>query len=50
VMHPARSKAAIPGRLFYGQTEAQTNPNTPSSDQQNLFTVRNANDPAACPP
>jgi len=50
VMHPARSKAVIPGRLFYGQTEEQTNPNTPSSDTQNLFTVRNANDPNACPP
>ena len=50
VMHPARSRAAIPGRLYYGQTEEQTNPNTPSSDLQNLFTVRNANDPAACPP
>jgi starch-binding outer membrane protein, SusD/RagB family len=50
VMHPARGKALIPGRLYYGQTEEQTNPNTPRSDQQNLFTVRNANDPAACPP
>ena len=50
VMHPARGKAVIPGRLYYGQTEEQTNPNTPSSDQQNLFTVRNANDPNACPP
>jgi hypothetical protein len=49
-MHPARSKTVIPGRLYYGQTEEQTNPNTPKSDQQNLFTVRNANDPAACPP
>jgi hypothetical protein len=50
LMHPARSKPAIPGRLFYGQTEEQTNSNTPSSDSQNLFTFRNANDPAACPP
>jgi hypothetical protein len=50
VMHPARGKAVIPGRLYYGQTEEQTNPNTPSSDQQNLFTVRNTNDPNACPP
>jgi hypothetical protein len=50
LMHPARSRAAIPGRLYYGQTEEQTNSNTPRSDQQNLFTVRNANDPAACPP
>jgi hypothetical protein len=50
VMHPARGKTVIPGRLYYGQTEEQTNSNTPSSDQQNLVTVRNANDPAACPP
>ena len=50
VMHPARGKAVIPGRLYYGQTEEQTNPNTPSSDTQNLFTFRNANDPNACPP
>ena len=50
VMHPARGKTVIPGRLYYGQTEEQTNPNTPPSSQQNLATVRNANDPAACPP
>jgi hypothetical protein len=57
VMHPARGKSVIPGRLYYGQTEEQTNGSaqygpghTPSSDEQNLFTVRNANDPAACPP
>jgi hypothetical protein len=50
VMHPARGKAVIPGRLLYGQTEEQTNPNTPASEQQNLFTVRNANDPNACAP
>lgn len=50
VMHPARGKAVIPGRIYYGQTEEQTNPNTPPSDSQNLFTVRNANDPNPCPP
>lgn len=50
VMHPARGKANIPGRLYYGQTEEQTNSNTPPSEDQNLFTVRNANDPNACPP
>lgn len=48
-MKPARGKSVIPGRFFYGQTEEQTNSNTPSSDAQNLFTVRNWNDPAACP-
>ena len=47
-LKPALGKSRIPGRLFYGQTEEQTNPNTPSSNSQNLFTVRNANDPNAC--
>lgn len=45
---PALGKTAIPGRLYYGETEEQTNPNTPSSADQNLFTVRNPNDPAGC--
>jgi hypothetical protein len=45
---PARNKTVIPGRLFYGQTEEQTNPNTPPSTAQNLTTVRNWNDPNAC--
>lgn len=36
----------IPGRLFYGQQERQTNPNIPPPDQQ---PKRNANDPNACP-
>jgi len=35
----------IPGRLFYGQQERQTNPNIPQPDQQPR---RNTNDPAAC--
>lgn len=48
VLKPSRGKARIPGRLFYGQTEEQTNPHTPSADAQNLFTVRNWNDPNAC--
>ncbi|HXT14056.1 MAG TPA: SusD/RagB family nutrient-binding outer membrane lipoprotein [Gemmatimonadaceae bacterium] len=47
-LKPARSKSRIPGRIFYGLTEEQTNPNTPASSAQNLFTVRNANDPNAC--
>lgn len=46
---PAASKALVPGRIYYSATEEQTNPNTPSSANQNLFTVRNANDPNACP-
>jgi starch-binding outer membrane protein, SusD/RagB family len=45
---PALGKTAIPGRLYYGQTEEQTNDNTPPSSDQNLFTVRNPNDPAGC--
>jgi starch-binding outer membrane protein, SusD/RagB family len=48
-LRPAVGKAAIPGRLFYGQSEEQTNPNTPPSSEQNLATVRNPNDPAGCP-
>jgi hypothetical protein len=46
---PAFGRPGIPRRLFYGQTEEQTNPNTPSSADQNLFTLPNPNDPSACP-
>lgn len=45
---PALGRTAIPGRVYYGQTEQQTNDNTPSDADQNLFTVRNTNDPAGC--
>ncbi|HTE46160.1 MAG TPA: SusD/RagB family nutrient-binding outer membrane lipoprotein, partial [Gemmatimonadaceae bacterium] len=48
VLKPAAGKTRIPGRLFYGATEEQTNPHTPGSGAQNLFAVRNANDPAGC--
>lgn len=45
---PATGKLAIPARLYYGSTEAQTNPNTPSfADQQ--AAPRNENDPNPCP-
>ena len=44
----ARGRSRIPGRLFYGLTEEQTNSNTPSTAAQNLFTVRNPNDPNGC--
>ena len=45
---PALSKTAIPARLYYGQTEEQTNTSTPPAGAtQNLFT-RNKNDPNAC--
>ena len=47
-LSPALGKTAIPGRLYYGQTEEQTNENTPPSSEQNLFTVRNPNDPNGC--
>jgi starch-binding outer membrane protein, SusD/RagB family len=47
-LKPATGKLVIPSRLFYGSTEAQTNPNTPSfTDQQ--ASPRNENDPNACP-
>ena len=48
VLTPALGKTRIPGRLYYGETEEQTNPNTPPSSDQNLFTVRNPNDPNPC--
>jgi hypothetical protein len=47
-LSPAFGKTAIPGRLYYGETEEQTNDNTPPSSAQNLFTVRNPNDPNGC--
>src|ERR1700730_3528581 len=47
-LKPATGKLAIPARLYYGSTEAQTNSNTPSfADQQ--ASPRNENDPNACP-
>lgn len=39
-------KGGVPGRLFYGQQERQTNPNIPDVGSQPL---RNDNDPTACP-
>jgi hypothetical protein len=44
----ARGRSRIPGRIYYGQTEEQTNSNTPTTASQNLFTYRNANDPNGC--
>ena len=47
---PAQNRTVIPGRLFYGETEEQTNSHTPSAnDQSPLSSVRNFNDPTACP-
>jgi SusD/RagB-like outer membrane lipoprotein len=45
---PARNQTVIPGRVFYGETEEQTNANTPPSTAQSLSSVRNWNDPNAC--
>ena len=46
-LKPAQGRSRIPGRLFYGQTETQTNKaeNVPA---ENLFNIRNPNDPNAC--
>jgi starch-binding outer membrane protein, SusD/RagB family len=38
----------IPGRLYYGVQERQTNPNVPTVAEQDAQ-KRNENDPAACP-
>jgi hypothetical protein len=48
-LRPAKDKTIIPGRIFYGETEEQTNSNTPSQEDQTLSTVRNPNDPNRCP-
>jgi hypothetical protein len=47
-LKPAAGRSRIPGRIYYGITEEQTNPNTPTSASQNLFTFRNTNDPNGC--
>jgi SusD/RagB-like outer membrane lipoprotein len=48
-LRPAAGRPAVPGRLPYAQSEEQTNHHTPPSSEQNLFTVRNPNDPNGCP-
>ena len=45
---PALGRSVVPGRLPYGITEVQTNPNTPADPGPTLITGRNANDPASC--
>ncbi|HEX9128422.1 MAG TPA: SusD/RagB family nutrient-binding outer membrane lipoprotein, partial [Gemmatimonadaceae bacterium] len=45
---PALGRSVVPGRLPYGSTEQQTNPNTPADPGPTLITGRNANDPASC--
>jgi hypothetical protein len=44
----AAGKSAIPARFYYPQAETQTNKNAPDDSGQNLFSMRNANDPNAC--
>jgi hypothetical protein len=51
VLDPAGANAAIPGRLLYGDSELNANPNTPSvADQNTINGGRNPNDPSACTP
>jgi hypothetical protein len=45
---PALGRSVVPGRIPYGITEVQTNPNTPADPGPTLITGRNANDPNAC--
>ncbi|HUF25476.1 MAG TPA: SusD/RagB family nutrient-binding outer membrane lipoprotein [Gemmatimonadaceae bacterium] len=57
---PAAGAAVVPGRVYYGTTEANANPNTPPVSSQlanggvaggrpGVGGFRNPNDPAACP-
>lgn len=48
VLKPALGRSVVPGRLPYGITELQTNPNTLTDPGPALNTGRNANDPSAC--
>jgi hypothetical protein len=45
---PALGRSVVPGRIPYGVTEVQTNPNTPPDPGPTLNTGRNANDPVSC--
>jgi hypothetical protein len=47
-LSPALGRSVIPGRLPYGSTELQTNPNAPADPGPTLITGRNANNPASC--
>jgi len=44
---PVVGHAVIPGRFLYGQTQVQTDPQ-PATENDNITTRRNANDPNAC--
>lgn len=51
VLDPAGSATEIPGRVYYGQSEENANPNTPSVGEQDATNGgRNPNDPTACTP
>jgi len=45
---PALGRTVVPGRIPYGYTELQTNPNAETDPGATLVTGRNANDPNAC--
>ena len=45
---PALGRSVVPGRIPYGYTELQTNPNAEQDPGATLVTGRNANDPNAC--
>ena len=47
-LKPALGRSVVPGRLPYGITELQTNPNALTDPGPSLTTGRNLNDPAAC--
>ena len=46
-LNPAVGHNVIPGRFLYGQTQVQTDPQ-PQTENDNITTKRNANDPNAC--
>jgi starch-binding outer membrane protein, SusD/RagB family len=45
---PALGRSVVPGRIPYGLTELQTNPNALADPGPTLVTGRNPNDPASC--
>jgi len=51
VLDPAGAETVIPGRVYYGTSEENANPNTPSVGEQDAANGgRNPNDPTACTP
>jgi hypothetical protein len=46
-LKPAVGRTVVPGRFLYAQTEVQTNPQ-PSTNNDDIFDRRNANDPKSC--